>query len=295
MLWALCVGLLLPCLAQAAGDWSGQRIMDEVVKRHEYYPYTFERQSMILQDKAGNRDVRQLRRYSRLEDDGRLNYLLVFDQPAEVRGVTLLATRYPSGRIDNGIYLPAFGPELKRSAGESRSTPFLGTDFTVQDMTPEITADFNYRREDDLKIEGVQHFVITALPKTPDIEQATGYSLRRLYIRQDIFFVVRTDFFDREGHLFKRSTQHDLKRVDGSMWRANMTLMQDFHEQHMSLLKIDQRIFSKDYVPAEIFTPEHILADRNVSTLQDDDTNNEADELEKIELENELLESGLKK
>lgn len=259
LLWCLCLGLLLPTAA-GADALTGRQIMQESVQRHDYYPYTFERQSMILQDKAGNRDVRRLRRYSRLEEDGTMRFLLVFDEPAEIRGVTLLATRHPDGRISNGIYLPAFGKQWKRSLGEPRNTPFLGTDFTIQDLAPEIPDDYRYQREKDRKIGKYRYYVISALPVSPGIAHATGYGRRRLFVRQDNLFVARTDFYDQEGYLFKRCTRHDLKKVDGKMWRADMILMKDFRQQHLSLLKIDQRVFSRDYVPRQMFEPGHILA-----------------------------------
>ena len=89
--------------------WTGRRIMDEAFKRHELFPYIFEEQSMILMDDAGNRDIRKVRRFSRVEKDRTVKFLLVFDSPPEVRGVALLAIRQKSGQEKSGIYLPAFG------------------------------------------------------------------------------------------------------------------------------------------------------------------------------------------
>ena len=38
------------------------------------------------------------------------------------------------------------------------------------------------------------------------------------------------------------------------MWRANMLLMDNIRDQHKTLIKIDRRIYSRDYVPREMFT-----------------------------------------
>ena len=40
------------------------------------------------------------------------------------------------------------------------------------------------------------------------------------------------------------------------MWRANMILIEDKRQEHQSLIKVSRRIFSHDYVPAEVFTAE---------------------------------------
>jgi hypothetical protein len=242
--------------------------MDEVFKRHELFPYVFEKQTMILIDSAGNRDVRKARRFSRIEPDATVKYLLIFDHPTEVRGVALLAIRHPSGRIESKIYLPAFGKELKSTSGKNRGNHFLGTDFAIEDLTAEVLSDFRYVRKTDYKIGKILYFVVEAFPKDSEIERATGYGLRRHFIRQDNFYIVRTDYYDSRGRFLKRRTHRDLKMVDGTMWRANMILMENHKEQHKTLIKITQRVFSHDYVPPEMFTSEWLLENRHVQSTE---------------------------
>jgi len=265
---ALILGLLsFPLLfkpVQADEMWTGRRIMDEVFKRHVLFPYVFEEQTIIMIDRAGNRDARKVRRFSRVERDGTVKFLLVFDNPAEVRGVALLAIRQPTGQVESGIYLPAFGKELKSSAGRSRGGRFLGTDFSIEDMTAEVLSDFRYIRVADQKIDQTEHFVVEAFPQDAEIERTTGYGLRRHFIRKDNFFIVRTDYYDPRGRFLKRQTQHDLKRVSGDMWRASMTLMDNHKEQHKTLIKIDRRVFSHDYVPPQMFTTAWLLENKHI-------------------------------
>ena len=54
---------------------------------------------------------------------------MVFDDPEEIRGVALLATRDKQGKTKQGVYLPAFGAEFKEPAANTRNGHFLGTDF----------------------------------------------------------------------------------------------------------------------------------------------------------------------
>ena len=262
--WLLCPGLTAS--VHADEEWTGRRIMGEALARHELFPYVFEKQTMILTDGAGNRDVRKLRRFSRLEEDGTVKYLLIFDSPLEVRGVALLAIRSSSGDEEGGIYLPAFGKELKSGTGENRGDPFLGTDFSVKDLTAEDVEDFRYERRPDRMAGKIKHFVVEAFPRNEEIERITSYSMRRHHIRQDNLFIVRTEYYDRRGRLLKHQTNHDLKRVTGNMWRADMILMENHKEQHQTLIKIDHRVFSQDYVPARMFTPTWILANRHVQS-----------------------------
>ncbi len=267
---ANCLLLIAYCLlffskpVQADEKWTGRHLMDEAFKRHELFPYVFEEQTMILMDDAEHRDVRKMRRFSRVEKDGTIKYLLLFDNPVEIRGVALLAIHKHSGQEDSWIYLPAFGKELKSITGESRGNHLLGSDFAVADLATEVLSDFRYVREVDQKINKTVYFVVNAFPQDEKIERTTGYSLRRHFIRQDNFFIVRTDYFDRRGRLFKRKTNHDLKIVNGDMWRANMILMEDYKKRHKTLIKITRRVFSHDYVPPEMFTLAWLLENQHI-------------------------------
>lgn len=236
--------------------------MTQVFERHKLFPYVYEEQTMILTDNVGNRDVRQVRRFSRVESDGTMKYLLVFDDPVEVRGVAIRFVRYNTGIVENQIYLPALGKEVSSGQSKGQVRQLLGTDFALEDLVESLD-DFKYVRLQDQTIGKIAHFVVEAFPLEKD-RGFSGYNKRRLFIRQDNFFIVRTDYFDLGNRFFKQLTCHDLKRVDKKMWRANMLLMEDKRQQHTTLIKIDQRVFSRDYVPPEIFNFNKMKTNKNI-------------------------------
>ncbi|MBF0188597.1 MAG: outer membrane lipoprotein-sorting protein [Magnetococcales bacterium] len=245
-------------------NWNGDQIMDEVMKRHEQYPFVFEEQTMILQDKRGNRDVRSLRRYSRVENNGAVKYLLIFDNPPTVRGTALLAIRHADGIREDSVYLPALTGALMSLKGAEDGSHFLGTDFAVADLAPEAPEMFIYTRTKDRTFAKVAYFVVDAHPVNEDGKRVKKEGYRRHFIRQDTFFLSRTDFFDRRGRLIKTRTFHDLKRIDGKMWRGNMVLMDNHKSGSETLIKINRRIFSQDYVPPEMFTAEWLTSNKHV-------------------------------
>lgn len=252
--------LLTACLfveksaASINSTTSGVEIMEEVQKRHQQFPYIYEEQSMIMLDRQGGRDTRKVRRYSRVEEDGSVKFLLLFDYPQEVKGVALLANRDPDGHTTKYIYLPALGERLIESTGEGSNDNFLGTDFSVENLTGEMLSDNTYVRREDREIDGIKYFILDVYKADGDQEEQQ--ILRRHFIRQDNLYITLTHHFDKQGRVTRIQSHYDLKAVDGDMWRANMILMEDKRQEHQSLIKVSRRIFSHDYVPEEVFTAE---------------------------------------
>ncbi len=255
--------LLLGCicgnysLAAVAEGASGLDIMQDVHKRHRQYPYVYEEQSVVMQDRDGVRDTRLMRRYSRVERDGTLKLLLVFDYPKELKGVALLAIRDSAGNASKYIYLPALGEQLIESIDVGISQNFLGTDFSIENLTGEILSEYIYERRADMDMDGMKYYVIDVY--TPEKNQRPKQLLRRHFVRQDNLFITLTHHFDKHGRLSRVQSHHDLKPVDGDMWQASMVLMEDRTEEHRSLIKIKRRVFSHDYVPEELFTAQWLF------------------------------------
>jgi hypothetical protein len=265
----LCLLLTLSHPAQAtdADGLSGRAIMEEVYRRHEQFPYIYEEQVMVLIDVAGNRDTRKLRRFSRLDSEESGRYLLLFDDPPEVRGVGLLTTIEPPAQILANIYLPAYGPQLIESVGQNQADTFLGTDFSVNDLLPEPLDRYRFVRQQDESIGELDYFVLDVFRQQAGTNETP---VKRHYIRQDNYYITRTDSFDRHGRLHKQLTHHDLKSLGGSMWRANMILMKDLKSKHQSLIKISRRVFSRDYVPNELFTLEWLINNQHLPVEEAD-------------------------
>lgn len=234
---------------------SGAELMQAVRDQHQLYPFTYEEQSLVLTDRHGQRETRRMRTYMRAEEDGTLRYMLLFDTPVEVEGVALIAERMPDGTTNKYFYLPAFGQQLIEAGGASYGENFLGTDFAVEDLTGEALEDFRYERQRDERINGMRHFVVDAYP----VNEADAPAAMRHYIDSERMFVVRTDHLDQFGRLRKRQTFHDLRHVGAGAWRANIMHMDDLRTRHQSLIRVDRRVFSRDYVPREVFSAEWLF------------------------------------
>jgi hypothetical protein len=238
--------------AQPADGMSGLQIMEEVQRRHYFDSNVYEEQSIILIDDMGNRDTRALRRYSKTDASGNVKYLLLFDSPAEVNGVALLATRDAHGGVDARLYLPAHGGDVLNSRFSGSEDNVLGMDFSFDELMGEFLQDYQFVRREQRKIENIQYYLVDVYRKDADI--AVSNPIRRHYVRADNYYITRTDYLDRYGRLIKQQTLHDLLPLARDSWRAGMILMEDLRENHSTLVKVNRRIFSEEYVPDEVFT-----------------------------------------
>ncbi|MDQ6964511.1 MAG: outer membrane lipoprotein-sorting protein [Mariprofundales bacterium] len=252
--------LLLACgVADAATDapLSGHDIIAASITRNSHYPFVFEVQSMILVDEDGHRDTRQLNRYSRVERDGTIKLLLRFTDPAPIRDTAMLSIISPRGVVNSSIFMPALADKMVNYRSSDRNGTFLGSDFSVIDLLPDRMDEYYYQRQADLIKGDDRWFVVEALPRSPDIEQSTGYSKRIMFVRMESMLIDRVDFFSN-GMMIKQMSLHDIKRISGTSWVANMVLMHSFTKRHSSMLKVHNRIFGKDFVPQSLFVPRNI-------------------------------------
>lgn len=260
----LVTAVVLPATAQAEfliGEASGRALMERVYETHQQYPYVYEEQSMVLIDRDGNRETRRVKLYSRVDADLLQRLLLLFDSPEDVKGVAVLASRQPNGDTHQAIFLPALGENLVENSGEVGDANFLGTDFSVENLTGEMLEDYQYERRRDELINDKMYSIIDVYNKG---QSEQSQPLKRHFIAQENLYLTRTDYYDDLGRVRKRQTHHDLTQVLGDMWRANMMLMENLQNDHQTLIKIDRRVFSRDYVPEEVFSKEYLYKNSKI-------------------------------
>ncbi len=247
--------------SDAQMQMTGSEIVMESLRRHELYPYVYEEQTLVLMDAKQRRDVRRIQRYSRLGQAGVFKAMIKFTYPASIAGAALLFTRQDNGVQNSHVYLPAVGKHLIDYHGGVAGSQVLGSEFSLEELMPEDMQFFDYHRRNDVMDGDMTYFVVQAVSRVVKKVHRT-YAMRKLLIRQDNFFVTHIDYFDQKGNLVKRQTRHDIHQVNGEMWRADVIMVENKMNHHRSILKIDRRVYSSDYVPESMFeesafTPVH--------------------------------------
>ena len=228
---------LLSCLISSAWAQTGRELMEDSIRRHAPPDYVYQEQTLILSDKLGQNTVRTARYYERRDASGRKT-LLVIQTPAELRGAAVYIARDAQGG---------------RRQGPDAASPVFGSDFTIADFEGEQPGDYLYELEDSQDLDRVSHHVLRASPKDEAVRLATGNGVRRIYMRRDNLFVSRIDYLDRQGNPVKRRTFRDPRPDESGAWQPGMILTEDLLETRRTLVKIERRVHSPDYVPDAVF------------------------------------------
>ncbi len=231
---------LLPLLVLAGPDAAAQdalKLVEDSLQRHALPESVYEDQTLILGNPLGHYTVRTLRYYARSDLRGSRR-LAVIDTPEELRGMAVLVTRDAKGGARQG---------------PDPASPLFGSNLTVADLEGEQTGDFFYELEESQDLDRIPHLVVKATPKDASTGRALGYASRRIYLRKDNLFMSRMDFLDRQGRLARRVTFRDPRPDESGAWRAGMVLAEDLREERRTLLKIERRVHSADYVPESVF------------------------------------------
>jgi hypothetical protein len=230
--------IFFPSLCPGA---DARALMEESLRRHAEPAYVYEELTLVSSDAAGNYTVRTARHYLRAGAEGSQR-LVVIDTPLEAKGSAVLIARGADGKVRREIILPAVKPvpDARREDPVSPAGRLFGTDFTLADLDPPPLGTEPYESEGDQDLERVTHHVLRS-------------GERRLFLRKDNLYISRIDYNDRQGRTLRRETFRDARPDASGAWRASMVLIEDLREGHRTVLKVDRRVHSADYVPASVF------------------------------------------
>ena len=246
--------LLFVPFAVHAGELTGRQIMELQKERHTVKSDTADI-VMLLVDRKGNKKKRLIRRYGKEFENGLKRGLIVFTEPRDISGTALLTWELGGGENKQWLYLPA-QKKMQRIAGRNKKGVFMGTDFTYEDLEPDTIENYKYNLLRSEKVDEADCYVIEVTPATKEKQKESAYSRRVIWVRKDIVFTVKIEFYDRRGRLFKTQTSHDLTNLRETVWMAKKSIMSNHKKRHKTLMGVKDRkinIFIDDTVFSERF------------------------------------------
>jgi outer membrane lipoprotein-sorting protein len=152
---------------------------------------------------------------------GESKSLIRFTAPAEVRGVGFLTLNHKTGSAEQWLYTPAIQRD-RRIAPQEKSSRFMGTDFTNEDMEERSIENYDYDLLAEENFEDQPAYKIKAVYKD---REDTSYSHRILWVRKDIMATTFTELY-KGSKLVKTLRWSDWQEIQGT-WTPHFIEMKD--------------------------------------------------------------------
>jgi len=209
-------------LAASKEEARGLEIASEWDKRDTGWKDSRATLLMVLRNRHGDESRRELRNRSlEVADDGD-KLLIVFDQPRDVSGTAFLTFTHQQGPDDQWLYLPAL-KRVKRIASNNKSGPFMGSEFSYEDLASQEVEKYTYKYLREESLNGRDSFVVERYPVDPK----SGYTKQVVWFDQETYRPEKNEFYDRKGDLLKTLTYKEYKQYKGKYWRPDEMFMEN--------------------------------------------------------------------
>ncbi|WP_168927550.1 outer membrane lipoprotein-sorting protein [Nitrincola alkalilacustris] len=208
----------------------------------------------------------RVRRVSFILDDTdpllRKSYLR-FIAPQNVEGIAFVQLEHAQADNDRWLYLPS-QRRTRRISGNTKTDSFVGTDFSFEDfeiLDGQVAGqNRNYQLLREEIRDGVDCWVIEAVPATDEERAISGYGKRVIWIAKSHYHAVYTEFYDHHGELFKVMTADQFAVVaggDSEEMRPHRLIMETLKTGHRTVIEfrdfvlnepLDPRMFTREYL-----------------------------------------------
>ncbi|WOH38461.1 outer membrane lipoprotein-sorting protein [Thalassotalea fonticola] len=205
---------------QVQAEKLGLEISEEAKSRDTGWADNTSDMLMLLRNKQGQESIREIKTKTlELLDDGDKS-LTIFNKPRDVKGTSFLSFSHPVGNDDQWLYLPSL-KRVKRISSRNKSGPFMGSEFSFEDLSSFEIEKYRYNYLGDENINGLESFMVEQFP----VAENSGYTRRIVWLDKIEYRVQKIDFYDRKNSLLKTLSYSDYKQYLNKYWRADSALM----------------------------------------------------------------------
>ena len=205
----------LPLLATAeTAEEKGLAIAKEADKRDTGWQDQTASLDMVLRNRHGEESKRSIRSKTLEVDGDGDKSMSIFDTPRDIKGTAFLSFTHALKADEQWLYLPAL-KRVKRISSNNKSGPFMGSEFSYEDLSSQEVAKYTYKYLRDEKIDGRDCFVIERIPAY----KHSGYTRLVTWLDKEMYQPLKVEFYDRKGSLLKTLTSSGHKQYEGQFWR----------------------------------------------------------------------------
>ncbi|MEE9912589.1 MAG: outer membrane lipoprotein-sorting protein [Deltaproteobacteria bacterium] len=238
----MAVVMISPC----ANAMSGREIYEKV---HELRTRMLDQKAeatMVLHDRDGGRRTRTLTEYSKNASPEAYKVLVIFNSPADLKGVGFLVHAHTFAARNLWAYFPEY-KRVRRIPASSQDDSFFGSDFSYDDFSgPPNLDDYSFRVLREETIDDKLCFVVEVTPRIP-----RKYTKYIAWVAKNLWVTTKIDFY-REKELYRSGTFRDIRMVNG-LPTPFQSEMENHKTRHKTVLTIDKIAYRTSF-PNELFT-----------------------------------------
>lgn len=258
------VGLVLALLVGLQGvyTFAAELSADEIAKKSYLTSKVADStadSTFRLINAAGQERVRQTGGSTKLISGTTDNMRLVtFLSPTDVQGTKTLLVEHTGKDDDMWIYLPAL-KKVRRLVSSNKKDSFVGTDFSYGDVIGHHPEDWNHKLLREEKVDNQDCYVMESTPKTPDIQDSSGYSKQVGWIAKDSFVAVRGEAYDLSGQLLKKFSARKIEKIDPAhnKWQPMEIEAENVQSNHRTIIEF-KNFKANLGVKDELFTSRYL-------------------------------------
>jgi outer membrane lipoprotein-sorting protein len=215
------------------------------------------RSRMIITARNGERSERLMDQYSKKDSRGNNRAVMVFQNPATVRGTRFLTIENRGAPNDQWIFLPSLS-RVRRIAASEGSGSFVGTDFSYDDIaSADRKADLDsHRMLREEKLSNNDCYVIESIPLDANYQ----YSKMIQWIDKTSFVIHKIELYDRRGTQVKLLEILELREVQGRL-TAMVTRMSTLAAGTSTSINVEEIRYDAP-IPEGVFTTGYLETGR---------------------------------
>lgn len=232
MLLTIASLLMIPNSYAATDEEKGLAISVEAKKRDTGWGDNSADMLMVLRNKQGQESVREIvsKTLEQLDDGDKS--LTVFNKPRDVKGTAFLSFSHAIGNDEQWLYLPAL-KRVKRISSSNKSGPFMGSEFSFEDLSSFEIEKYTYKYLGDEELNGLNNFKVEQIP----VDENSGYTRRIVWLDQDEYRIHKIEFYDRKNSLLKTLLFKDYHQYIEQYWRPSTSEMTNHQNGKSTILQ----------------------------------------------------------
>ena len=223
----------------------GTEIMQKVYDR-EKPDFTKAAVQLTLTKNGKVEETRNVGEYGRCKNN-LTDIVMVFLSPATVKDTRFLVKENEGKDDDKWIYLPSLKTTRRIAASEGEK-PFVGTDFSYDDMSSREVDEDTHKllKESEDKGNFKDLYVVESIPKDPKSSQ---YSKRISWVTKDSWIPTYIELYDKKGNLLKINEIKSITKMPGTNGRTynipTENVMTNVQKKHASIMKLGNIVVDK--------------------------------------------------